>query len=71
MRAAYLIPKTDAEINQTISLLHSKGYTSNPSTYKAGNKITVWFNTERYSLNTSCNFSDHTEIKPNELHKYL
>ena len=71
MRAAYIIPKTNAELNQVVSILHSSGY---DETFKyngaVGRKITIWFNVRCAHLHTVASF-DHPEIRPNELYALI
>lgn len=72
MRAAYIIPKTNAELNQVVSVLHSSGYIGNPNvTGAVGQKVTVWFNVRNYTLNTLNYFFHHQEIQPNELYALI
>ena len=72
MRAAYIIPKTNAELNQVVSILQGSGYMSNPNTTGAvGQKVTIWFNIGSYVLDTFNCFNDHPEIRPNELYALI
>ena len=71
MRVAYIIPKTNAELNQVVSILHSSGY---DYVFKyngaVGRRITVWFNIRCALLNTGEAFN-HPEIRPNELYAII
>lgn len=68
MRAAYIIPKSHAEVNQCVSLLTSTNYRVCSSTNGAmvGCRITVWFNVKTYCLNAT-NTYDHVHLTPNQL----
>lgn len=71
MRAAYIIPKTNAELNQVVSILHGSGYNNgNWANGAVGQKVTVWFNVCHYVLDTRSCF-DHQEIRPNELYDLI
>lgn len=69
--AAYLIPKTNAELNQIVSVLHSSGYTG-VSDYNGavGQKIYVWFNIKHAHLKAFEDL-DEPEIQPNELYALI
>lgn len=72
MRAAYIIPKTNAELNQVVSILNGSGYyNSSASSGAVGKKITVWFNIRHYILSTRECFTSHQEIRPNELYALI
>ena len=71
MRAAYIIPKTNAELNQVVSILNGSGYHTNGASGAVGQKVTVWFNIRNYTLNTLNCFSHHQEIQPNELYALI
>ena len=71
MRAAYIIPKTNAELNQVVSILHGSGYDKIDTISGAiGQKVTVWFNVRNYTLSTLICFN-HQEIRPNELYALI
>ena len=70
--AVFLIPKTNAELNQIVSILHSSGYNTISNVSGAvGKKVTVWLNIHQYVLDTQKYFNDHREIRPNELYALI
>lgn len=70
MRAAYIIPKTNAKLNQVVSVLNGSGYNTDGASGAVGQKVTVWFNIRNYTLNTQTCFN-HQEIRPNELYALI
>lgn len=71
MHRAYLIPKTNAELNQVVSILHGSGYDGVFDHNGAvGQKIYVWFNIKHAHLKA---YNDYAmpEIRPNELYALI